>query len=192
MRGKNLYLNLPSVLQRASQVENTGAYTLEQGLNGGNDPSAHWPYFDNDTPNKTSLMGTADCVGVGMWIQGLDRYQPQISYYGGWVNTNSVFGMPELFDNLGQDFNAVKPGDALVYPSYRDLLGRKHYGHWMTVVSNLVPGKGGDLLTARKATKLSELTVVHCSQRKAPATRKTPGFAKGKSSSWAFFRPVWR
>lgn len=188
MRGKNLKLDVGQVLSRARMVVDTGAYTLEPGLNGGADPEATSPY----SPGKWGEPGTADCVGVGMWIQGLDRYQPQIAYYGGWVNTNSVFGMPELFDNLGQDFEEVKPGDALVYPSYRGLLGRKHYGHWMTVVSNLVPGKGGDLLTARKATKLSELTVVHCSQRKAPATRKTPGFAKGKPASWAFFRPVWR
>ena len=174
-RGKNLKLSLPEVLARARAVINTGEYTLEQGLNGGSDPDAATPY---------SQGLTADCVGVGAWIQGLDRYQPQIAYYGGWLNTNSVFHMPELFENLGQDFSVVQPGDALVYPSYKDLFGKRRYGHWMTVT--------GVMYKNQRATKLSELTGVHCSQRKAPATRETYLFAKGPSKAWAFFRPVWR
>lgn len=180
VRGKNLKLPVEEVLARARRLVDTGSYSLEQGLNGGNDPTATGPYSHGS-------VGTADCVGVGMYIQGIDRYQPQIPYYGGWVNTNSVFAMPELFVNLGQDFSKVQPGDVLVYPSYKDILGRKHYGHWMTVEETVLRG-----YNKLRATKLSELMVIHCSQRKAPATKRTPGFAKGKASSWAFFRPVWR
>lgn len=188
VRGKNLKLPIEEVLARARRLVDTGSYSLEQGLNGGNDPTATGPY-------SHGTVGTADCVGVGMYIQGVDRYQPQIPYYGGWVNTNSVFAMPELFVNLGQDFSKVQPGDVLAYPSYKDILGRKHYGHWMTVektMTDRVERLPSGFQRMAYATKLSELTVIHCSQRKAPATKRTPGFAKGKATSWAFFRPVWR
>lgn len=189
VRGKNLKLPIEEVLARARRLVDTGSYSLEQGLNGGNDPTATGPY-------SHGTVGTADCVGVGMYVQGVDRYQPQIPYYGGWVNTNSVFAMPELFTNLGQDFSKVQPGDVLAYPSYKDILGRKHYGHWMTVEDVMDPKATVETpLGPRKlkrATQLSELMVIHCSQRKAPATKRTPGFAKGKASSWAFFRPTWR
>lgn len=177
-RGKNLKLSGHMVLFRAASLEGTGNYSLEEGKNGGADPAAALPYYENHEG------GTADCVGVGAWIQGFDRYQPHIKYYGGWVNTNSVFHMPELFRNLGQDFSAVRPGDILVYPSYKPLIGKRKYGHWMTVMSATYKGK--------QATKLSQVEVIHCSQRGFPATRRTWGFAKGPSKAWAFFRPVWR
>lgn len=197
MRGKNLRLPVEQVLARARELVGTGSYSLEPGKNGGGDPEAKTPYY--------GIHETADCVGVGMFIQGIDRYQPQIAYYGGWVNTNSVFHMPELFRNLGQDFGEVQEGDILAYPSYKDWLGRKHYGHWMTVSRAHRPLSydeqkkvrecwldGVNLLRYYPARKLSELLVIHCSQKKYPATTETPGFAKGKAKDWAFFRPVWR
>jgi hypothetical protein len=176
MRGKNLRLPVEKVLARARELVGTGKYSLVPGKNGGSDPEAKSPYDMED--------GTADCVGVGMFIQGADRYQPQIMHWGGWVNTNSVFGMPELFRNMGQDFNVVREGDILAYPSYKDWLGRIRYGHWMTVT-----GLPGGLV---RATKLSDILVTHCSQKRYPATTETPGFAKGRAKDWAFFRPVWR
>ena len=175
MRGKNLRLSTTEVLERAERLIGTGDYSLEEGHNGGADPEADWPYFGNEED------GTADCVGVGMYIQGFDRYQPQIEVYGGWVNTNSVWLMPTLFTNLGQDFGSVQPGVALVYKSYRDALGRRRYGHWMTVYD--VP---------RGAKRLRDLTVIHCAQKPAPATRVTWAFAKGNPKDWAFFRPLHR
>jgi hypothetical protein len=171
-RGKIITLTYQQIRERMDRLEGTGTYTLEQGLNGGADPEAEWPYYRNQR------HGSADCVGVGMWLQGMDRYQPLEDYYGGWVNTNSVFNMPELFVRLGQDFSKVRDTDILVYPSYKDVLGRKRYGHWMTVSH-----------APRGAKKLSDLLVLHCSSRKAPATLTTPGFAKGKSTAWSFFRP---
>lgn len=175
MRGKNLMLDVETVLDRAERLIDTGRYSLTPGENGGADPEADWPYYLG-RPN-----GTADCVGAGMWIQGMDRYQPQVEAYGGWVNTNSIFLMPGLFVSLGQDFDLVQPGDILAYPSYRDLLGRRRYGHWMTLYE--VP---------RAARRLKDLTVIHCAQKAPPATRATWGFAKGKPKDWAFFRPLHR
>jgi hypothetical protein len=173
MRGKNLKLDTAAVLRRAGSVIGTGIYSLEPGFNGGSNPEAPSPY--------SVLEGTADCVGVGLWIQGIDRFQPGILEYGGWVNTNSVWLMPALFVNLGQDFSKLRAGDALVYRSYKGLLGKRRYGHWMTVLK--IPNG---------AKQLSDLTVVHCAQRREPATRATPGFAKGLPQHWAFFRPTHR
>jgi hypothetical protein len=186
---------------------NTGAYTLRAGESGGTDPSAKTPYG----PTKK-----ADCIGVAMWIQGIDRFQeddflPDISrwntrkhgklpdgpVYGGWMNTNSLLLPNHVF--LHVPVNQVLPGDLMLYPSYHDDIDKPHHGHALTVHSvygtqstSKIEGEHKLRVPTREAI-LTFIRAVHCNAKTSPATvlsqARIPNQVK---NTWGFVRPIWR
>lgn len=145
-------------------------YSLKAGETGGRDPEAKLPFSLCDDGRLR-----ADCTGVALWGQGIDRYQPRrfAPLYGGWINTDSM-----LIDAIGawavtgagntEPRQAVfreivgppRPGHLIVYSALYDrgfkLAGS--IGHVMTVVAvdpSLMEWPG--LVAAAE-----RITVVHC------------------------------
>lgn len=57
-------------------------YSMIRGRNGGRDPYAADP--------RSRGYNSADCIGFAFWAFGIDRYQPDFPFYGGWINTDSM------------------------------------------------------------------------------------------------------
>ena len=150
MRGQRLELGTFDPVARArSQVGLGSHYSLRPGENGGGNPR-HYTCASNDEDGPL----TADCVGLMAWSVGIDRWQPevpQLSNYGGWLNSNSIMNFrkrPRLFSfvvsvdtpfKLGTSGD-VSPGDVLVVPGK--------------------PGKRGHVAVF---TSVGSASCVHCS-----------------------------
>jgi len=70
----------PEIVFRALWCEGKISYSLKNS--GGRDP--RWPL-----PARPGTR-TADCIGFALWCFGIDRFQVNYPFYGGWINTDSM------------------------------------------------------------------------------------------------------
>ncbi len=188
MRGQRLELGTFDPVARArSQVGLGIHYSLRPGENGGSNPHEY------SCAAGSAAIGprTADCVGLMAWSEGIDRWQPevpQLSNYGGWLNSNSIMnfrkrsGLFSFVVSVDTPFKLgecgdVRLGDVLVVPGK--------------------PGKYGHVavITAVGYT-YSSVSCVHCSPSNYDKD-STPG-AIDETPVWSYraggrqIRGAWR
>lgn len=99
---------LEAVKRAFKIVANPSTYILGAG---GRNPQAETPFTVRD-----GKLG-ADCIGFVLWAWGLDRFQKDYPFYGGWINTDSMLmdlkKDRKWFAPAGKPF----PGCAVVYGS---------------------------------------------------------------------------
>ncbi len=144
-----------------------GLYSLKSGETGGRNPAALTPFAACEDGRQR-----ADCTGVAMWGQGIDRYQSESRFplYGGWINTDSML-MDALSERtitgsggrvpkraMFREVHEAQPGHLIVYPAVYDqgVKAKGSIGHVVTVVEVRCTEWPG------LAAAAGDIIVVHC------------------------------
>lgn len=136
---------------------------------GGRNPAAPNPFTVRD-----GKLGS-DCIGYVFWCWGLDRFQPDYPFYGGWINTDSL-----LMDVKKDEtyFSECHPfvGCAVVYGSIWKKGKMVRMGHIGLVVDvpKDFPSNWKDLPLVERKAWMRKVKVLDCA---AAASRRLLGKA---------------
>jgi hypothetical protein len=108
-------------------------YSAERGRNGGSDPTANTCASIWRDPADGRIWCTSDCVGLGLWAYGMDRYQPPL-----WLNQNSLYAEAKA-GRGGWRFCNPYPGCLALILDDKRLDGSRRPGH-VGVVTRQVAG----------------------------------------------------